>query len=267
MSQGDPPNDEKTSIETPIGARAEVPLDEPTLQGASYMVERITPGPPQAPRPPTRYEPTVDAPTAAVQSPSTWQQPPAAPVRVEAPRMDPAMAPIARGPADAPPTAETAYVPVPGAPIAGRETVISGMKAPPAPRAPQSPLDNLLQQLKGSKNARLGLIAGCGVLGILAVFVLFNPQKKPPPPPPMIAADPTPPEVRPPPPPKESENLDPALIKEKDTLLEQAVLAVELGKTDEALNLFEKYSEKEPSPAAEFMVQLLRMQSKEGKDQ
>ncbi len=321
MKKGDPEDGQgtdRTTVASPApGFHQPVPtyegslqaLEEATMQGASFLVERITPVPPQrtghsaalAPRPapfvsdsakrsevpfvsdsakrsevPFADGASLDAPTAAVLNPSLRAQPAQPPeprtaaLRIDPaslPRMDPAMAPISRLPSgDAPPEMDTAYVPLPSPPqaqnagMSGRATVIAAKQMKPP---------GMVDKIMGSKNGRLGLIGGCGMLGIALVLVLFWPKKPTNlPPPTAITADPGPTAQTKPPPPKEpEENLDPAKVKEKDALLERAILAFESGKTEEALALFRRYGEEDSSQAAEFMVQLLQnQQSQTDKD-
>jgi hypothetical protein len=202
------------------------------------------------------------------------------------PRMDPAMAPISRQPGgDAPPEMDTAYVPLPGAPggssaaltkaqtqvpLSGRATIIAQAQTRPSLLSSLPAVARLVEKVRASKYGGMILISVCGCLGIALVLVFLGPRRQQNlPPPTAIAADPGPPvDTRPPPPTKEpDENIDPAKVKEKDALLERAILSFESGKPDEALALFRRYSEEDPSPAAEFMVQLLQnQQSQNEKD-
>lgn len=248
-------------------------IDEPTMQGASYLVERITPVPPARGAPPTQLSNPTVAPavneeaTAAVANPG----PRPAPLRVDATGATMGLAPLTRA-HDAPPDVDTAYVPLPGQappPAAGmgpageRATVVAGAVKVPSKAA------GLVEKIRGSKNARLGIIAVSGVLAMgITVLVLGPKPQQPQTPAPMIRADPGPgraqqqPQERPPEAPA-----DPAKVEERDQLLERAILAVESGRIDEALALFRRYTEEESSPAAEFMVQLLQMQlSQTGKE-
>ena len=69
-------------------------------------------------------------------------------------------------------------------------------------------------------------------------------------------------------PPAQKENLDPVQQEERDRLLEKAVLAVEAGRSEEALAIFRRYAEEDDGPAAAFMIQLLQVQlSQSGREQ
>ncbi|MDW8282496.1 MAG: hypothetical protein RMK29_12350 [Myxococcales bacterium] len=241
-------------------------LEEPTLQGASYLVERITPVPaphlrpvapdPGGPAPLPHGESLSESPTAAVQnpgprpSPSTWPQ---AGVAASA---QPGL--LIR-PMDVPPDVDTAYVPLPGQPgppperSSTRDTVI-------APSIRAGPLGQVAERVRKSRNARLLIIIGAGLLSLSLTVFLFLPRPPPPVPVPVVEADPGPAVPPPQAPPEPQQPPDPARIEERDQLLERAILAVESGRLEEALALFRRYMEEDPSPAAEFMVQLLQMQ-------
>jgi hypothetical protein len=125
----------------------------------------------------------------------------------------------------------------------------------------------LVRQIQGSKNARLGLIAGGGTL-IIALLVVLLGRRPPPeiPAVPVMAADPAP--VERPAPRAPAEPQDPDKVRERDRVLERAILAIEAGRTDEALAQFRRYTEEDPDPTAEFMVQLLQSQlAQSGKEQ
>lgn len=301
------PDIEHTSIENPMPDKGILTLDpdllpppeEATLQGASYLVERITPVPPSRsamdPRgkPPASAGPPAPAaaaakviteePTAAVQNPgsrppqSVLERPtvavPTGPLKVSAASVpaDGSLVPMSRPGADAPSHLETAFVPVPGQPGAQAQTQARPQvaDAAPAARAPAggSKLQQLLHKIQGSKSARLGIIAGGGLLGIALVLVLFSPPKQQALQP-VAPVDVSPQQTAPTPPPEPpKEETDPAKVEEKDALLEKAILALEAGRTDEALAIFRRYTEEDQNPAAEFMVQFLQLQiSQSGKE-
>lgn len=333
-------------------------VEEPTMQGASFLVERITPVPPardtlmhapprvepqpiQAQRPapappgiaaqaarmaPAPAPPANDEATAAVPNPGS--RPPPREASVAALQLrPPTVPPVApalqiaatpRGPQDAPPEMDTAFVPVVGqalsqvaqaahaahmaqggglaAPQHGgfapaqpytspqAATVTLGQNAPNlaalAPARPAGPVRVFLQKnfpnilvlsakVQANKNARLGLIAACGMLGVALTLWLVPVRSQGPQPQggdgAGAAAVTQPQRVAPP---AQKDNPDPVQQEERDRLLEKGVLAVEAGRSEEALAIFRRYSEEDENPAAAFMIQLLQVQlSQNGREQ
>lgn len=250
------------------------PIEEPTLQGASYLVERITPVPPSRGRP-AGPEPGGPAPLPPGE---TFPEGPTAAVQNPGPRPPPSMRPHPGGaapaqpgpftqPLDVPPDVDTVYVPLPGQAVpppaaapGNRATVIASVIR--AGLAGQ-----LAQRIRRSRSARLLIITGAGLLSLGLTVLVFLPRPPPPAPVPLVQADPGPAIPPPEASPEPQEPIDPAKVEERDQLLERAILAVESGRLEEALALFRRYMEEEPSPAAEFMVQFLQMQlSQTGKE-
>lgn len=296
-------DEEMTAMEPMKGPPAPPAGEEATnvgQQGPSYLVERITPVPPQRetmilppkpsnppqPAPSFQLPPGIPADPArdaspeertmtVVNPPPVSGGPPKAlgPVQVKAPALQPGG--ITMMTKEAPPTMDTAFVPVPGlgqAPAPAAPGLLPGSTdVAPAVKGKGGGLSALVERVKGDQKLRLLLIGGCGVLGILLTLVLFNPRRGP-------VAPPTDGEQRPvqvgdvpgagtaaqknadpgaggqPPPGTVSQD-------EKDALLEKAVLAVEAGRTDEALALFRRYLDEGQDEAASFMVQLLQLQA------
>lgn len=282
----------RTSIDIPpMGGTSEVDInelvpEEQTMQGGSYLIERITPiraggqpgggptgvveehtAPPNAP--------TVAVPAVSVGHPGLASPGAGMPQTVVAPQNPhggrdlptAALPAVGRG---ALLDSETAYVPLPGsAPPPG---MAPGVPAPgPGAQAPASTGPSLKEKIQratlqvrgriqGSKNARLGLIAAGGILALGLTYVAFSPRRQ-------IE---TPPVVQEQAPEQRPEQAAPAQRQaplpsdEKDQILEKAVLAVEAGRTDEALALFRRYADEDNDPSVSVMIQLLQAQVSAG---
>jgi hypothetical protein len=279
----------RTSIDIPpMSQTKEVDInelvpEEQTMQGSSYLIERITPiraggqpiGEPTGlveehtapPNAPTAVVPAVSVHPSLASPGAAMMQTVVAPQKAQGARDLPtaALPAVGRG---ALLESETAYVPLPGsAPPPG---MTPGAPAPAAqPAAPAGP--SLKQKIhratlqirgkiEGSKNARLGLIAAGGLLALGLTYVAFSPRQR------VVS----PPVVQEQAPEQRAEQAEhsprqaPLPSDERDQILEKAILAVEAGRIDEALALFRRYAEEDNDPSVSVMIQLLQAQVSAG---